>query len=330
MIDRRRPLRAIGETLAAWLLLAVIPWLPRGAVVALARLLARAGYRLAARERRVAHANVDLILGGQLDLAAREAIVREAFLTMALTLLDLFWFSRRTALRLGQTVRFDPSCRGYFDRAPLIAVSAHFGNWEAMGLALAARGAPCTPVFSTVGTPVVNRLIARLRGASGQETAERTGVIRRMLAILSGGGRVGVLLDQNTLPADGGVFVDFLGVPAPMSSAFSALAARTGAPVVPMFCRRTAESDYLVYALEPLQPGPDEAVTSFTQRIAAVLGAEIRRHPGQWLWMYKRWKYLRPGDGADRYPFYARPPRGAELLPGSAAASRIGPRGEAE
>ena len=42
----------------------------------------------------------------------------------------------------------------------------------------------------------------------------------------------------------------------------------------------------------------------------------IRTHPECWVWLYKRWKHVRPGDARDRYPFYTSELR-PDLIPPS-------------
>jgi KDO2-lipid IV(A) lauroyltransferase len=123
---------------------------------------------------------------------------------------------------------------------------------------------------------------------------------------------IALLLDQNTKPKDGGIFVDFFGLPVPMSTSAAILAERVNVPVVPLFCVAQPKGDYRIYALPPIRTAktPVEGVDSIrdlTQKIALMFQQEIEKHPEQWMWMYKRWKHIKPGLPAGVYPYYAKP-----------------------
>lgn len=300
-------LRQVLEGLFARLGLLVIPLLPRGAIVWLGRTVGRVAYRVARRERDVGAANLELAFGATHSAAARDQILRDAFVTFTLLILDLFWFSRNQERRLAEFVKFDESYRYFRDHPPCIALTAHFGNWEVMGLASAAQGSPVTVVFAELKNPVIDTLVARLRHGAGQTAAEKTGVLLFLIRTLREGRHIAVLLDQNTPPSQGGCYVDFFGSPVPMSMAVAALADKTGAPVVPAFCIRNMNGTYSPYSLPPLRREEAETREAFTQRMAAIIEGEVRKHPEQWLWMYKRWKFIPEGADAEGFPFYARP-----------------------
>ena len=54
------------------------------------------------------------------------------------------------------------------------------------------------------------------------------------------------MLDQNTSEREGGIVVDFLGLPMPVSSAPAALAYRTGTTIMLGFCLPEPGGRYLV------------------------------------------------------------------------------------
>jgi KDO2-lipid IV(A) lauroyltransferase len=290
-----------------WLGLRVVPCLPRRLVLGLARWAGGVGFRLARRDRRIALANLDLAYGVALSSADKQRIVRESFVTFATTMLDGLWFSRRTAQRTARWVAFDESTAGLWPQGPLVLVTAHFGNWEIMGLAGTARGYALASVAKPIRNPLVDRMLARLRTRTGQQIVPVRGAAKELLRVLKAKGKVALVLDQDTRPEEGGVFVEFFGVPAPMSSAAAHLALRVRAPIVPIFCRMRPDGTYVCYARQPL--GGDEPAEAdplrLTQAIARTFEAEIRSDPGQWLWMYKRWKRRAPGADPARYPFYA-------------------------
>lgn len=310
-------LRHFLELLLFWLARVVISFLPRGAVLGLANLGARIGYRVCGTERRVALGNVDAVFPS-LSRMEKEALVRGAFRTFALAMLDLLWFGAFTRRRLERYVRFEPSFEYWMRTAPSVGVTAHLGNWEVLGLAAASRGAAAVSVAAPLENPVVGRTMNAIRTKTGQRIVEKRGAVRSLMKAIRAGSRTAIVIDQNTVPRDGGLFVDFFGLQVPISKAAASLALRTRADIVPTFCVAGSDGVYMCYSLDPLRfetaiEGKSE--TEVTAEIASAVEAEIRKHPAQWLWMYRRWKYIRSGGSVDGYPWYARQIREYEEVP---------------
>jgi Kdo2-lipid IVA lauroyltransferase/acyltransferase len=287
--------------------LLIVPRLPRRWVLALARGAGCVAYRVARRDRRIALANLDLAYGNGLSGREKAAIARQAFTTFARMLLDSFWFGRKTAERLRRYVEVEESLAVWLRGGPFVGVTAHFGNWEIMGEIAALSGARLASVVKPIRNPSIDGRLNRLRQRTGQRAVARAGALRTLVRHLKEGGSVALVLDQDTRVAEGGVFVSFFGVPVPMSNAAAILAPRMNAPIVAAFCKALDHGRYRCYARPPLMPDALRSLTpeQITQRIAEFLEAEIRSDPGQWLWMYKRWKRKQPGFDPAQYPFYA-------------------------
>jgi KDO2-lipid IV(A) lauroyltransferase len=302
----RRRIRQVGEVLLIGIGLITIPFLPRGAVVRLARWAGKVGCHFAGRLCRVARANLDLAYGDTISDAEKAEVVRQSFQTIALTLLDVFWFFRFTNRRLARWVIFDPSFDAYFAPGARIVVTAHFGNWEVMGQACAFRGRPSVSVAAPLANWLADAVLDRARSATGQAIVPQRGAVKELFRALKEKKLAALLLDQNTHPREGGVFVPFFGRLVPVSRMPAALSLRTGADLLFAFCAPDSDGRYRAYACGPFSAaqagGSEETITAF---IMAAMETEIRANPGCWLWMYKRWKFVPEGDDIRRYPFYA-------------------------
>ncbi len=304
----RRCIRMPAEALLVLGGMLAIPLLPRRAVVACARGLGWAVYRCNRGLRRVACANLDAAYGDTLSAARKQAIARGAFTAFALLTLDLFWFGAFTRRRIARYVVCDASVDELFRTAPLVAVTGHLGNWEVHGLALAFHGAPLLSVATESKSKVADLYLMRVRQATGQRLTRRVGAVRALVRELRRGGRVALLLDQNTTEEEGGEFVDFFGLPVCVSKVTAALCARTGAKFMVCWCIPNAAGVYRAAVTHAVAVGADGVAEAATTRtVTRMLEDVIRRHPEHWLWMYKRWKYIPPGADAARFPFYARP-----------------------
>lgn len=299
------------EYVMARLALAIVPRLSRETILRLARVFGRIAYGVSRHLRAVGMANLRIVYGDSKSEAALRSILLESFRDFALVLLDTFWFSRDTKERVAKYVRFGPGADTVLRPKAQVCVTAHMGNWEVLGIAFSFAGYPLTSVAAPLDNEDLNRLFNRLREGSGQRVVSKHGAIRTLLRTLKEGGKVALVLDQNTKPADGGVFVEFFGMPVPVSSAAAALALRTGAEVCVGVCLPTPDGMYETpppILVETPGPGPseEERLREFTQRITHAVEQTVRAHPGHWLWTYKRWKYVGPGRRRDEYPFYAK------------------------
>lgn len=291
------------------LAMAVVGRLPRPVILGVARFLGAAGYLLARSLRRIGRANLDLAFGDSRSVREKRRILRSSFQAFALVALDVFWFSRRTEERIRRWVRFEQPLAGVLGSGANVCLTGHLGNWEVLGLACAVEGYPLASVAMPLKNPEVDALFNRLRQSTGQAIIPREGAVRALLRLLREGRNAALLLDQNTRPEHGGLFMDFFGRPATVSSAAVFLAARAGCGIVSGFCLPDGRGGYLVRlpaALGVPPPRPDEAqVREWTEKITRLYEDEVRRRPECWLWTYKRWRFIQPGDDPAAYPYYA-------------------------
>lgn len=305
--------RMVGEFCLAGIGFLLIPWWPRAAIVKLAGGLAGVGRLFFGRSRRIARANLDLAYGNELTDGEKETILNTSSRHFCLVLLDLFWFSFNGRRRMSRWFTFDESFEAFWRTDRAIAVSGHFGNWELLGQAVSLRGGATVSVAAPLANPLVDRMVLRFRQRMGQRVARREGAVRELLKAVAGGMRPALLVDQNTLPVQGGEYVPFFGRPVPMTKAAALLSQRTGAPIVFAYCVIAGNGGYRGLAFRPLDvPRGRHARSAATRAVALQIEAAVRRDPTQWMWAYKRWKYIPDGEDPARYPFYARRVSGSE------------------
>lgn len=285
-----------------------------------ARRLGNLAYALSAHLRRVGLANLDLAYGPRLDGEEKKRILRRSFQNSVLVALDLFWFGRDTRKRLSDWVVFDEAANATFGASHAqVIITGHLGNWEVYGQAVAARGHPLMSVASPLANATVDRLLVRQREQSGQIIVPRVGAVLKLLRHLKRGGQTALLLDQNTKPSEGGIFVNFFGLPVPVATAAAALAARTGAGLSFGYCLPDDEGRYhaTISAVLPTSSfpagEPASVAAALTSRLTVMAEDAVRSHPEFWAWTYKRWKHVPPWMPREVYPFYAKPLSASEL-----------------
>lgn len=288
--------------------LAVLPYLPRHLIFIISRVLGSLAFFVMIPERRVALANLDLVYGDSLSEAEKKEITRDSFQTVALMVLDCFWFTRKTEERLSTYVEFDSSCKVYDRTKPAVVVTSHFGNWEVLGVAVAFRGHPCVSAARPLANAKLDKMLNRFRQITGGRIVSKHGAVRALLGALKKGERIALLLDQNTLPVDGGEFVKFFGLDVPISCAAARLSIRTGAPLVFIFCAPMNDGHYQVCVSGILDPREwDNDSRKVNQVIANTIEKQVRSSPAHWMWTYKRWKWIPHGGSSEVYPYYAIP-----------------------
>lgn len=307
-------LRLALEAPALRLAWALIPRLPRPAILILARGLGTAAYYLSARNRRLGRENLDLAFGSTIPAAHKRRILRKSLQYFSLTMLDLIWFSRNTAERMARWFQAAPSMQQTVQRRTArVAVTGHFGNWELIGRYAAQQGLPLMSVAMPQPNPEVEFLLQQARQVTGQIIVPRQGALKKLVRFLRMQGTVALLLDQNTSPAEGGIFALFFGRPVAVSPAAGLLAARTGAEIVFAYALPRPDGSYVGEVSHCISPeeiaaeDPARVTAALAQKITELYEQAICRQPEFWLWSYKRWRYIPPGMPADQFPSYAKP-----------------------
>ena len=294
----RSAVRNWTEYGAALLVLKTLEWSPRALAEALARLYARILDLALPRLRRVAGRNLAAALP-ELTPERHREIVDGVFRSIARVLVAFAKFPSLRRDNVKQWIR----CEGleHVEAAlqkgrGVLFATAHFGNWELSAYAHALLAAPMDVVVRPLDNPLIDALVERRRGMSGNRAIGKREYARAILKALAANRAVGVLVDQNSA-ADAGVFVDFFGVKACAGVGFAKLAARSGAAVIPGFAIwEESEKRYVLRFRPPVDITGDPARD--TQAVQSRLEQAIREHPDQWLWIHRRWKTRPPGEPA--------------------------------
>ena len=229
----------------------------------------------------------------------RARIVDGVFRSIARLLTAFARFPTLNAQNISQWIRYE-GLEHYIDakgsgRGVLFA-TAHLGNWELSAFAHALMTEPMNIVVRPLDDARVDALVERYRQLSGNRIVSKREAARGILRALQNNEAVGILIDQNTTPAEG-AFIDFFGMKACAGTGFAKIAARTGAAVIPGFALWSDEENkYVLRFYPPVEITRD--ADQDTQRIHSFLERIIKEHPDQWLWIHRRWKTQPPGEPA--------------------------------
>jgi Kdo2-lipid IVA lauroyltransferase/acyltransferase len=252
------------------------------------------------RLRRIAMRNLEMAYPEKTS-SDRKAIVDEVFRSIARLLYTFARFPRMNRENISDWIRYEGL--EYFQQAKnagrgVLFATAHLGNWELSAFAHGLMTEPMHVVIRPLDNPAVDRLVEERRQLSGNRLIVKWDGARAILRALHHNEAVGILIDQNTSLQEG-VFVNFFGTPACANTAFTKIAARTGAVVIPGFALwLEAEQRYVLRFYPPLKTTADPA--DDTRHLHALLEEVIREFPGQWLWVHRRWK-TRPLDEPPLY-----------------------------
>ncbi len=276
--------------------------LPLERAVRLGSALGDIAARLDRFNRPVAMRNLAIAFPKKSD-AERLGILREMYRNWGRMLAEFTHFSEFNRDNIERYVTYDT--RENLNRALELAdgrgaliVTAHFGNFELLALAHSAYGHRLAIVQRPLRNPLIATLVNDARTRLGNQIVTRKAGGRAMFRMLRENRHVAIALD---LDVRRGVFVDFFGMKASTSDGLARLAAATSAPVVPAFMVREGDSArhrIVVWPVVEMVAGADKeaCVVENTQRITNVIEEMIRRHPGHWNWIHRRWKTRPPGE----------------------------------
>ena len=168
---------------------------------------------------------------------------------------------------------------------PVMLVSGHIGNYEAMRIALYTLGHQSACLFRPASNPHFNEHYTQNYGyltgpAFPQSRKGFLGFTRH----LREGGIATMLFDVRATQYQD---VNFFGIPAPTSDVPAKIAMKTGALFVPCFTHRGP--DGMTHHIDFETPIEHSTSYEMMAEMSDRLEAQVRRFPAQWLWFHDRW-----------------------------------------
>lgn len=279
-----------------WATFHVLGVLPMAALYRIAAIAGWLGYRLAPRARAAVLDNLRHIMPDASE-SERERAAREVFRNVACYYaefihtprLDPKQFLRERLIMHGVQERILPLTeRG----ESLIMLSAHVGNAEICGHALAALGVKTFALVEPVRPPALARMLNRIRRLHGVEFMP-VGVpaVKRMMKVLRQGYVVALMGDRDIEGPR--MRLPFFGTEAWLPTGPVEVALRAGVPVFPSFSFRRPGGKMEAFVEEPLTvPGTgdmDADVRTMMLEYIGRLEARLRAEPGQWAVLERIW-----------------------------------------
>ena len=176
---------------------------------------------------------------------------------------------------------------------PAIILSGHFGHWEAIRHVLRREGLETGAIYRPNNNPYYEPIFRAGIELGGRPIIPkgREGN-REVLRHIRAGGFMALLPDQHVRS---GEWLTFLGQPALTSIAAAELALRYDAPLVPAFAPMEDGGLRVVFEAPIARDAPVRMMQDFNDR----LSSWVTRHPSQWHWLHRRWKY-RPAEKPGR------------------------------
>lgn len=169
---------------------------------------------------------------------------------------------------------------------PVILVTGHIGNYEAVRAALAGRGLSVGGLYREMTNKHFNaHYVGTLQQYGGpifpQGRRGMVGFVRH----LKSGGRLVLLFDQHV---EGAPALSFLGHPARTSISAAKLALRYDAQLIPFYGIRKPDGLNFRTVLEA--PVPHTDPETMTKALNDSLSVRIEANPDQWFWVHRRWR----------------------------------------
>ncbi|MBZ2190291.1 LpxL/LpxP family Kdo(2)-lipid IV(A) lauroyl/palmitoleoyl acyltransferase [Alcanivorax sp. JB21] len=290
----------------SWLMVAliwVIGQLPWNILLKLGRGVGALVWRIGGTRRDIALTNIRLCFP-ELSDAEQLALARRTIISTGEAMLEIAGAYANRRVDLHARLEFEglAHLRAVQQEGKgVLLVGMHLNSIDVGSRLIPAYTEFCS-VYRPNNNPVLERMISRGRGGRGTDATVKAYIdrkdIRGMVRALRRGDTVWYAPDQD-YGLQHAVFAPFFGVPAATITATSRLARMTGARVLTISHFRLPGGRYRISVGEPLADFPSGDELADTARINALIEAEVRKAPEQYLWVHRRFKHQ--PDGSNPY-----------------------------
>lgn len=293
----------------------LVGWLPKGPAYGIARAVGDAAFRVRKGMKADVLDNMRHAIGPDAAPQDVERAAREAVRNVCRYYADLIRLPRTSSEQLlskeVRLVGFDRMAKAMEGGRGAVVATAHFGNPEMAVQVASLLGLDVLVLSEPLNPPEFSRLVHDLRAANSVRYEEvGYGAISNSLRHLRAGGVLAITCDRDIQGT--GAPLPFFGEVTRMPLGAVEMAARTGAALMPAFCRRRPGGYDIVFEeeMEMVRSGNarQDALVNARRLLERVEGW-IASDPGQWMVLERIWRPL--DTGATK----GKPTLGATIAP---------------
>ena len=299
-----KPIRHFLEYILVRILILGVTPLSQKQVVIFGRCLGTLVFRFSGKRKKAALTNMDIMFSDSYSSDQKKRVVKNSFEALAVSAIQSVWVTTKTVERVYGLIEEEPKGLDVLKKClekkkGIFFLTAHYGNWEIMGLHHGLLGiCPLSSIVRKLDNPYLDTFVTKLRTTTGNQVFYRDDSLLKIVRELKNNSSVAVMMDQNT--ARGGLFVDFFGLKASTPRAVAQLSYRMGTPVLPLFCYPTEKGTYKIeYGPELIlvkSENKDQDILNWTQKMQTYIESVIQKNPTPWMCGHRRWKTRPPEE----------------------------------
>ncbi len=277
-----------------------LSFLPRSFALFLGRVFARFVYYLAkfTPYRQILTQNIRITL--PLSEKGCMQVAKKHIISLSENIVDLLRIPTLNNENIEQIVDFidlEYYHQALNENKGIIMVSAHYGCWELLGVALSLKlNVKLNVLVQKPTNSAFDKLFFKYREMFNIKTNYNSDGIkglRPLFRSLENNECLGFLIDQHGESED--TFGRFFGKIVSIPSGPAHFAYRTKAPILPAFIRKNKNNKHEVVFFPPIhiiEGDKEKEIYKVSQQLYKVIEKFIKNKPDEWLWLYERWNKL--------------------------------------
>lgn len=224
----------------------------------------------------------------------RHQICREVFQHLAKVFVERLcvgWISfndlKKNAIWEGEEI-----IKSFNSNEGCLYLTGHLGSWEMFTVFGPKFSLLKSVLVRKMKYPIIEKFLTYLREKDGCQVVWKGQKLKKILASLKKGQRIGILNDQDA--GYHGVFIPFMGRMASMHKGMVSVAIKEQVPIYPIFLVREKNWKFRIIVFSEIQYQQSwehaKKIKYVLTQYASILESVICRYPSQWLWLHRRWK----------------------------------------
>lgn len=168
----------------------------------------------------------------------------------------------------------------------IIFTTAHYGNWELLSLAYAAKFGAISIVGKQLKSEKMTQILAKNRTQFDIELIDKKGGLKKMLSAIKNKRTLGILTDQDCTDNES-IKLEFFGKKVNYQMGASVLAKKTGAVIIPAFIYMGNDKKFHIKFFKTLDP-LNSSIEELTKYQAKCCEEMIKFKPDEYFFFHRR------------------------------------------